>query len=78
METAKFQIEVPAAWLNELNERRAFYEPLLRKVLAEKINVPATAEAIEARLELVNIICRAKADVRNWRDLEREIIESSI
>jgi hypothetical protein len=78
MELGKFEIELPKDWLPELEANRAFYQALLRRAVAEKIQRPDNAEAVDARLELVNIICRAKADVRNWKDLEREIFESSL
>lgn len=70
----EFSVAVPPHWLSELEGNRAYFEQFVREALAQRL---MQADSAEARLELVRTICRAKASVCNWGDLEREILEAS-
>lgn len=67
-------IGLPDEVAKEFEKKRADYEAALKKFLINEVR----KNTIEKRLELVKVITRIKSPVKNWPDLEKEILHAAI
>jgi hypothetical protein len=68
------EIEVPDDIAAEFSKNHVKYQTAVQKFLSREIRYGT----IEKKLELVKTITRIKAPVKNWVDLEKEILYGAI
>ena len=67
-------IVLPDEIAKEFEKNRADYETAMKRFLINEMQ----KNSIEKRLELVKVITRIKSPVKNWPDLEKEILHAAI